>query len=97
MAQDGEINLGEVKASYSIKDITLIDARELSFINEFRLYYEISFAVGLTVVGSILGSFSLERLIVSVIFIIFGFYNLFRYLLKIRKMYNERQLKNEKN
>ena len=98
MAQDGEINLGEVKASYSIEDIMLVDMRELSFVNESRLYYEISFAIGLTLVGSILGNFSLERSVVSAIFLGFGIYNLVRYIMgsnKIKKRINKKVTEKE--
>lgn len=93
MAQDGEINLGEVKASYSIEDIMLVDMRELSFVNESRLYYEISFGIGLTIIGSIMENFDMQRLIVSCIFLLFGIYNLIRYIIgsnKIKKRINKK-------
>ena len=98
MAQDGEINLGQVKASYSIEDIMLVDMRELSFVNESRLYYEISFGIGLTLVGSILENFNLERFIVSCIFLLFGIYNLVRYIMgskKIKKRINKKNINPE--
>jgi len=82
MAQDGEINLKEVKAKYSVKDIVFIDSRELDFTNEFRLTYEISFGIGIALFGSVFTQFNWYLLIVSSVFILFGTFNLIRYLRK---------------
>lgn len=98
MAQDGEINLGQVKASYSIEDIMLVDMRELSFVNESRLYYEISFGIGFTLVGSILGNFDTQRCVVAGIFLLFGIYNLIRYVIgskKIKKRITKKNINSE--
>jgi len=85
MPQDGEINLTEVKAQYSVKDIRFVDSRELDFANEFRLTFEISFGVGLTLLGVVITNFNWIFLITTIIFLVFGFVNIFRY----RKKYNE--------
>jgi hypothetical protein len=86
MPQDGEINLKEVKAKYSVKDIEFIDSRELDFANEFRLSFEISFAIGLTVLGATITNFNWILLAVTVIFLAYGFFNLFRYGKKYKEI-----------
>ncbi len=85
MPQDGEINLTEVKAQYSVKDIKFVDSRELDFANEFRLTFEISFGVGLTLLGVVITNFNWILVITTVIFLGFGIFNIFRY----RKKYND--------
>lgn len=85
MPQDGEINLSEVKAKYSVEDIKFIDSRELDFANEFRLTFEISFGVGLTLLGGVITNFSWTLLIIVIIFLGFGLFNIFRYMKKIKK------------
>ena len=85
MPQDGEINLTEVKAQYSVKDIKFVDSRELDFANEFRLTFEISFGVGLTLLGVVITNFSYILLITTIIFLVFGILNIFRY----KNKYNE--------
>jgi len=79
MPQNGEINLNEVKAKYSIKDIEFIDKRELDFADEFRLTFEISFGIGLTLLGVVMTKFDLIFLITSIVFLGFGIFNIFRY------------------
>lgn len=86
MPQDGEIDLNEVKARYSLQDITLVDSREIDYANEARLYAEIGFAVGLTFLGAILTEFNKIFLIVGGIFLLFGIANAIRYLFKVRKI-----------
>lgn len=84
MAQDGEINLNEVYARYSLKDITLVDSREVNFANETRLTYEISFAIGLTLLGTVVNEFDKTLSITAGVFLLFGAISLLRYLMKIR-------------
>jgi len=79
MPQDGEINLTEVKAQYSVKDIKFVDSRELDFANEFRLTFEISFGVGLTLLGVVITNFDVMLLITMIIFLGFGIFNIVRY------------------
>lgn len=86
MAQDGEIDLNEVKARYSLKDITLVDSREVNFANETRLTFEISFAIGLTLLGSLINEYSQVLAITSGVFLLFGAIFLLRYALKIREI-----------
>lgn len=86
MPQDGEIDLNEVKAKYSLQDITLVDSREIDYANEARLYAEIGFAVGLTFLGAILTEFNNTFAIVGGIFLLFGIVNAIRYLMKVRKI-----------
>ena len=86
MPQNGEINLNEVKAKYSIEDIEFIDKRELDFANEFRLTFEISFGIGLTLLGMITTNFNSTFLITSIIFLGFGIFNLFRYSKKRKEI-----------
>jgi len=83
MSQNGEINLSEVKAKYSIKDINFVDSRELYFANEFRLTSEISNGIGLTLLGVIITDFNWIFFTTTVIFLAFGFFNIFRYKKKI--------------
>jgi len=86
MAQDGEIDLSAVKARYSVKDIILVDSREIDFVNEYRLSYEISFAIGLTLLGCVISNFDWILLITTLIFLLFGFVNLGRFLIKQKQM-----------
>ena len=86
MPQNGEINLNEVKAKYFIKDIEFIDKRELDFADEFRLTFEISFGVGLTLLGVVMTKFDLIFLITSIVFLGFGIFNLFRYSKKRKEI-----------
>lgn len=88
MPQDGEINLNEVKAKYSVKDINFIDSRELDFANEFRLTFEISFGLGLTLLGVTITNFNLIFLTTTIIFLGFGIFNIFRYNKKSREIKN---------
>jgi len=86
MPQDGEIDLKEVKARYSLQDITLVDSREIDYANEARLYAEIGFAVGLTFLGAILTEFNQTFVIVSGVFLLFGIINAGRYIYKLKKI-----------
>ncbi len=86
MAQNGEINLNEVKAKYSVKDINFVDSRELDFANEFRLTFEISFGVGLALLGVVATEFNWVLLTTTIIFLGFGIFNLFRYYKKYKEI-----------
>jgi len=86
MPQDGGIDLNEVKARYSLQDITLVDSREIDYANEARLYAEIGFAVGLTFLGAILSEPNNTFAIVAGIFLLFGIVNAIRYLIKVKKI-----------
>lgn len=86
MPQDGEINLTEVKAQYSVKDIKFVDSRELDFANEFRLTFEISFGVGLTLLGVVITDFNWILLVTAIIFLGFGILNIFRYGKKYKEI-----------
>jgi hypothetical protein len=79
MAQDGEIDLIEVKARYSVRDIDLVDRRELDFANEHRTTFEVSFGIGLTFFGNLIANFSWLQLVVTLVFIIFGGFSYYRY------------------
>lgn len=86
MAQDGEIDLKEVKAKYSVKDIRFIDSRELDFANEFRTTYEVSFAIGLTLLGNVIASFGWILFVTMIIFLSFGVFNYIRYSRKQKEI-----------
>lgn len=86
MPQDGEINLTEVKAQYSVKDIKFIDSREIDFANEFRLTFEISFGIGLTLLGAVITNFNWILLTTTIIFLGFGTVNIFRYNKKYKEI-----------
>jgi hypothetical protein len=86
MSQDGEINLREVKARYSLADITLVDSREIDFANEARLYSELGFAVSLTFLGAILTEYNNLFAIVGAVFFVFGVINTIRYLIKVNNI-----------
>lgn len=96
MPQDGEIDLNELKAKYSLPDITLVDSRDIDYANEARLYGEIGFAVGLTFLGVILTDFDKTYAIVGGIFMLFGLINAIRYLYKHKKIKLISQLKTPK-
>ena len=55
MPQTGEIDLNSVKALYTIEDIVLVDKNLIEQANEYRLFFEVVFAIGLTILGSVLG------------------------------------------
>lgn len=86
MPQNGEINLSEVKARYSVDDVVFVDIRELNSANDARLYYEISLAIGLTILGAVVTEFSWELCLTSAVFLVFGLFNLIKYLKKCRQM-----------
>lgn len=86
MSQDGEIDLKEVKARYSLQDITLVDSREIDYANEARLYAEIGFAISLTFLGAILTTFNDTFAVVGGIFFLFGIVNAIRYIIKVKKI-----------
>jgi len=86
MPQSGEIDLNEAKAKYSVDDIILVDKGALDLANETRLYYEIGFAIGLTLLGVILSKFDWSLAITMVIFLGFGIFNLIRYLMKYKQL-----------
>ncbi|MFA6991996.1 MAG: hypothetical protein WC269_01790 [Candidatus Gracilibacteria bacterium] len=86
MPQNGEIDLNEVKAKYSLQDITLVDSREIDYANEARLYAEIGFAIGLTFSGAILTEFNWVFAIAGGVFLLFGLINAIRYLFKLKKI-----------
>lgn len=86
MPQDGEINLSEAKARYSIKDVFLVDSRELEFANEFRTTFEISFGIGLTLLGVLITNFGFLLLLITLVFLLFGVANLFRYKQKEKSL-----------
>ncbi len=86
MPQDGEINLKEVIAKYSVEDLHLVDRREVDFADEFRLTSEISFAIGLTLLGVVLTNFSWPFFVVTIIFIAFGVISFIRYFRKRKKL-----------
>lgn len=86
MAQDGEINLKEVKAKYSVKDIKFVDSRELDFANEFRTTYEVSFAIGLTLLGNVVSNFNWGLFATMTIFLLFGVFNFIRYSRKQKEI-----------
>lgn len=88
MSSKGQISLDKLRATYNLPDIKLVDIREVNFANEVRLYYEISFAIGMMLTGSVITSYNLYLLITAIIFILFGIYNLVKYLLFSHKMNN---------
>lgn len=84
MPQNGEINLNEVKATYSVEDLVFVDRREVDLANEFRLTFEISFGIGLTLLGALLSEFDWRLLITAIIFLGFGLLNVSRYRKKYK-------------
>ncbi len=86
MAQDGEIDLSEVKAKYSVRDIDLVDSRELDFSNEYRTTFEVSFGIGLTFLGNLISNFGWLQLVVTFVFIFFGAFSYYRYWRKNKDM-----------
>jgi len=86
MAQDGEIDLKEVKAKYSVKDIRFVDSRELDFANEFRTTFEACFAIGLTLLGNVIGNFNWILFVTMTIFLLFGVFSYVRYFKKQKEI-----------
>lgn len=86
MAEKGQIDLKQVKAKYKIDDFKLIDSRSLESADECRLYFEICFAISLTLIGSILSAFNVYLFISSLIFLLFGAFFLIRYIIKQKKI-----------
>ena len=86
MPQDGEIDLNELKARYSLQDVTLVDSREIDYANEARLYAEIGLAISLTFLGAILTEYDNTFAIVGGVFFLFGITNAIRYLVKVNKI-----------
>lgn len=86
MAQGGEIDLKEVKAKYSIKDIRFIDSRELDFANEFRTTYEVCFGISLTLLGNVINNFNWIFFITMLIFLAFGCFSYYRYSVKQKEI-----------
>ena len=96
MSQSGEINLNKIKGIYSVEDIRFVDGREIDYANEFRLTYEISSGVGLTLLGVLVTNFSWLLLLTTVAFLLFGVINVFRYDSKYKKIKKSFQLTEEK-
>ena len=79
MSQDGEINLGGLKATYSLPDVHLVDYREIRMANEFRFTGEISLSIGLTLLGSSVSGSDWRLWIICIAFLIFGIINFIRF------------------
>lgn len=82
MPQDGEILLEKLEAYYSIDDIRLVDKDKIDRANECRLYFEIFWGIGLTILGGLLASFNQPLFITSIIFLSVGAFFLIRYMMK---------------
>lgn len=85
MPQTGHIDLSEIKGKYHVSDIEFVDKREIDFANEFRLTSEMSFGIGLALVGVVITKFHWALLVTDIIFLGFGFFSLWRY----RKKYDD--------
>jgi hypothetical protein len=86
MAQSGEIDLSGIKGKYNVNDIELVDKREIDFANEFRLTAEISFALGLTLLGVVITNFNGLLSLTTAVFILFGLFNMCRYKKKYKEI-----------
>ena len=86
MSKNIKINLDEVKANYSFSDINLVDLRDINFANEVRLYYEIFFGIGLTLLGVLIVGFDWYLFATTCIFLFAGIANLIRYISRVRKL-----------
>lgn len=96
MPQAGFIDLEKVKALYSIDDIELVDKNLVEQANEYRLFFEIAFAIGLTILGSVLGKWDWSLFVVSIAFFLFGGFFLWKYFEKNSKI-TEKSVKVENN
>jgi len=88
MAKSGHIDLSGVKGKYHVDDIEFVDKREIDFANEFRFTFEVSFGIGLTLLGVVITNYHWALLIVTIIFLGFGFFNLWRYREKYKEIKN---------
>ncbi len=79
MPQSGHIDLSKLKGKYHVPDIEFVDKREIDFANEFRLTFEISFGIGLTLLGVTITNFHWALLVTDIIFLGFGFFSFWRY------------------
>jgi hypothetical protein len=83
MSTSGEIDLSNLKAKYDIEDIQLVDSRKLEAANDARLYFEISFALGLTFLGALLnGPYNTYLLLSTLAFLVFGAFFIWRFWIK---------------
>jgi len=80
----GEIDLEKIKATYEIEDMHLVDRRKLESANETRLYFEISFALGLAFLGAELQEHNKWLLIATSGFLLFGLFFLIRFIIKMK-------------
>jgi len=78
----GEIVLENFKVTFYIEDPHLVDSKKLESANDSRLYYEVSFGIGLTMLGAELQEHNKWLLISTVVFLVFGLFFLVRYVLK---------------
>jgi hypothetical protein len=82
MPQDGEIILEKLKAYYSIEDINLVDKNKIDQAGECRLYFEIFWGVGLTILGNLISYFNWPLFITCAVCICLGSFFLIRYIRK---------------
>jgi hypothetical protein len=92
MPQDGEILLENLKAFYSIDDIKLVDKNKIDQANECRLYFEITWSVGVAISGSLFTSATWPTGITSFCFIGVSVFFLIRYIMK-QKLIGEQMIK----
>ena len=86
---EGKIDLKNFKANYQVNEPRLVDVRDIHLANEVRLYYEIFFGIGLTLLPIMIMSFSWIWFVVTVITLILGLFFLIRYILKSKDLNKE--------
>lgn len=86
MSTSGEINLDAFKAKYDIEDIFLVDSRNLEAANDVRLYFEISFGIGLAFLGALISEPSILLGVVTLAFMVFGGFFFHQYRKKAKKL-----------
>lgn len=82
MAQTGEIQLDKLKATYSIGDVHLVDRDKVDAADELRLWFEVCWGVGLTVLGVVLASPTWPMGIAAAAALGLGLFFLIRYAIK---------------
>ena len=86
MPQTGEIDLVRLKASYALDDIHLVDKDKVDQANEDRLYFELTYAVGLTLLGNLISNFNWPFFWTVVVFIGAAIFFLIRYKMKSNRL-----------
>ncbi len=78
-----KINMGKMKGRFKMPDLKYVPLSDIESMNELKLNYEITFAIGLTLLGVLITKLdNLILWIVTIAFLLYGIIFLIRYIMK---------------